>query len=54
MLSSSVRVFKAIYDEKYGGFGNAPKFPSPQNLMFLMKYYSIEKDKDVLKMVEKL
>ncbi|MDL0172596.1 thioredoxin domain-containing protein, partial [Clostridioides difficile] len=53
MLSSSVRVFKAIYDEKYGGFGNAPKFPSPQNLMFLMKYYSIEKDKDVLKMVEK-
>ncbi|HBG2150100.1 thioredoxin domain-containing protein [Clostridioides difficile] len=53
MLSSSVRVFKAIYDEKYGGFGNAPKFPSLQNLMFLMKYYSIEKDKDVLKMVEK-
>lgn len=53
MLNSSIRIFKAIYDEKYGGFGNAPKFPSPQNLMFLMKYYSIEKDEDVLKMVEK-
>ncbi len=27
----------ATYDEKYGGFGQEPKFPSPHNLMFLMR-----------------
>ena len=27
----------ASYDEEYGGFGRAPKFPSPQNLLFLME-----------------
>ena len=26
------------YDEEYGGFGRAPKFPSPQNLLFLMEH----------------
>lgn len=26
------------FDSNYGGFGNAPKFPSPHNLLFLMKY----------------
>ncbi len=25
------------YDKEYGGFGNAPKFPSAHNLMFLMR-----------------
>ena len=28
----------AIYDEEYGGFGRAPKFPAPHNLIFLMEY----------------
>ena len=28
----------ASYDEEYGGFGRAPKFPSPQNLLFLMEH----------------
>jgi len=26
------------YDEKYGGFGNSQKFPSPQNFLFLLRY----------------
>ncbi len=41
------------YDEANGGFGNAPKFPSPHNLLFLLRYW---KRKDVpksLEMVEK-
>ena len=27
----------ASYDEEYGGFGRAPKFPSPQNLLMLLE-----------------
>ena len=28
-------------DRIYGGFGHAPKFPNPSNLMFLLRYYDI-------------
>jgi uncharacterized protein YyaL (SSP411 family) len=28
-------------DTIYGGFGHAPKFPNPSNLMFLARYYDI-------------
>ena len=44
--------FKEIYDEKYGGFGRAPKFPTPHNILFLLSYYEKYKDKDCLKMAE--
>ena len=27
------------FDENNGGFGNAPKFPSPHNLTFLLRYW---------------
>ncbi|XP_077407428.1 spermatogenesis-associated protein 20 [Vanacampus margaritifer] len=29
------------YEEEYGGFREAPKFPTPVNLMFLMSYWSV-------------
>jgi len=35
----AVRQYEHIYDEKYGGFGRAPKFPTPHNLLFLLEYY---------------
>ena len=41
-----------LFDKAYGGFGNAPKFPSPHNLMFLMDYYRQFNDKACLSMVE--
>ncbi|XP_047465985.1 spermatogenesis-associated protein 20 isoform X2 [Mugil cephalus] len=31
------------YEEEYGGFKNAPKFPTPVNLMFLMSYWSVNR-----------
>lgn len=53
------KYFKTAFDElsksfdtTYGGFGNAPKFPIPHNLLFLLKYYTVEKNKDALSMVE--
>ena len=30
--------FKERFDSEYGGFGSAPKFPSPHNLSFLLRY----------------
>ena len=30
-------------DSLYGGFGQAPKFPNPSNLMFMLRYYELSK-----------
>jgi uncharacterized protein YyaL (SSP411 family) len=30
---------KGIYDPVYGGFGGAPKFPSPHTIIFLLRYW---------------
>lgn len=34
----AVRELEARYDAAHGGFGSAPKFPSPHNLMLLARY----------------
>lgn len=49
---SAVSIFERIYDEKNGGFGRAPKFPTPHNILFLLSYYERFKVKKCLKMVE--
>ncbi len=41
------------FDEVYGGFGRAPKFPSPHNLLYLMRYYELQGEVKALEMVEK-
>ncbi len=41
------------FDPKRGGFGNAPKFPTPHNLMFLLRYWKRTGDEKALEMVEK-
>lgn len=38
-LHIAYKNFERRYDSVYGGFGNAPKFPSPHNLMFLLRYW---------------
>lgn len=48
----AVSVYRKIYDEKYGGFGRAPKFPTPHNLLFLLSYYERYKEKEILQMAE--
>jgi uncharacterized protein YyaL (SSP411 family) len=30
-------------DSTYGGFGQAPKFPNPSNLLFMLRYYELSK-----------
>ncbi len=35
-IRQAVQIYKRNFDPQFGGFGNAPKFPAPHNLMFLM------------------
>lgn len=49
----AVAQYEKTYDKKYGGFGHAPKFPAPHNLLFLLDYYKHTKKLSCLHMVEK-
>jgi uncharacterized protein YyaL (SSP411 family) len=41
------------FDQENGGFDRAPKFPSPHNLLFLLRYANRTKEKNAAAMVEK-
>jgi uncharacterized protein YyaL (SSP411 family) len=41
------------FDEEYGGFSGAPKFPTPHNLFFMLRYWKRTRDHKALKIVEK-
>ncbi|MBN1861450.1 MAG: thioredoxin domain-containing protein [Candidatus Thermoplasmatota archaeon] len=40
------------FDERYGGFGSQPKFPTPHHLLFLLRYWKRTGNVYSLKMVE--
>ena len=48
----AVKIFSENFDKKHGGFGKAPKFPTPHNLLFLTLYAQIKDKKDVFEQVE--
>lgn len=50
LLKRAAAQFREIYDARWGGFGAAPKFPTPHNLLFLMRYAQLEEDGDALQM----
>ncbi|MHA2429129.1 MAG: thioredoxin domain-containing protein [Candidatus Hermodarchaeia archaeon] len=52
VLEMAFDALKQRFDEEYGGFGFRPKFPSPHNLMFLLRYWKRTKNKEALRMVE--
>jgi uncharacterized protein YyaL (SSP411 family) len=41
------------FDPKWGGFGSAPKFPTPHNLTFLLRWHRRNGEANALHMVEK-
>ena len=41
------------FDGQQGGFGSAPKFPTPHNLLFLLRYWKHSGNQAALSMVEK-
>ena len=52
LIHSAVGLYKHIYDWENGGFGRAPKFPTPHNLLFLLTCYERQGDPECLKMTE--
>ena len=52
VIGLAVTQFNQNFDHDYGGFGNEPKFPTPHNLMFLLRYAKLEADEKALFMVE--
>ncbi|MDV0441613.1 thioredoxin domain-containing protein [Methanorbis furvi] len=53
LLRSAVGQFRQSFDSGNGGFGPAPKFPMPHNLLFLMRYFEVEHDAFARSMAEK-
>jgi len=53
VLNSAYSQLSARFDKKNGGFGAAPKFPTPHNLLFLLRYWKRTGDENALSMVEK-
>ncbi len=53
LIEQAMQIFSESFDEINGGFGSAPKFPTPHNLLFLMLYAKQNQNSDALKMAEK-
>ncbi|MFN1834524.1 thioredoxin domain-containing protein [Balneola sp. MJW-20] len=50
-IENAVRNLKNSFDPEYGGFGSAPKFPSPHNLRFLLREYLRDEDPELEKII---
>lgn len=53
LLHQAFTLYQQTFDQVYGGFGQAPKFPTPHNLSFLMRYYKETGEQKALEMVQK-
>ena len=52
LFSMAYDEFLNIYDDQFGGFGQSPKFPTPHQLNFLLRYYKNTKKEKALEIVE--
>jgi uncharacterized protein YyaL (SSP411 family) len=52
-LRLAYRQLEERFDVQYGGFGDAPKFPTPHNLLFLLRYWKRTGEAEALAMVER-
>ena len=50
-LAATVRQFKGSFDRRRGGFGDAPKFPRPSELLLLLREYARTGDDEARDMV---
>lgn len=53
IIEKAYKQLEHSFDPEYGGFGSAPKFPAPHNLMFLLRYWYATGEEKALDMVEK-
>ncbi|MFX1377228.1 MAG: thioredoxin domain-containing protein [Promethearchaeota archaeon] len=52
-LKKAYQLLKGQFDETNGGFGSRPKFPTPHNLIFLLRFWKRTGEKKALDMVER-
>ena len=52
-LKKAYSQLSGLFDPRWGGFGAAPKFPTPHQLTFLLRWYKRSADPNALKMVKK-
>jgi uncharacterized protein YyaL (SSP411 family) len=50
-LDEAVQQYRQSFDERHGGFGDAPKFPRPSELLFLLREHARTGAADPLEMV---
>ncbi|MBX2822471.1 MAG: thioredoxin domain-containing protein, partial [Rhodothermaceae bacterium] len=53
VLDHAFRQLSENFDDLHGGFGTAPKFPSPHQLLFLIDHYQATGESSALEMVKK-
>ena len=53
VLDEAYDTFFRIFDGEHGGFGDAPRFPTPHNLIFLLRYGNRTGKEPAYTMVEK-
>lgn len=52
IFADAAEKYENFFDSEHGGFGGRPKFPSPHNLLFLLRYYKRTNSTRALQMVE--
>jgi len=53
VLDKAYQELAQRFDKTYGGFSGAPKFPTPHNFFFMLRYWRRTDNPEALKMVEK-
>ena len=53
LIQRAMETYRQSFDEKYGGFGEPPKFPMPHNLLFLLQEYDRHGNENALEMAER-
>lgn len=52
LINEAFKSLELTFDKINGGFGSAPKFPTPHNLLFLINYYLLHRQENSIEMVE--
>lgn len=52
LIDAAAAWFRQAFDVQYGGFGGAPKFPTPHNLLFLLTHAEKTGDETIRTMAE--
>ena len=52
LVEKGVALFAQSFDRQWGGFGQAPKFPTAHNLLFLLRYARLTQDRQAQEMAE--